>query len=625
MSPLQLHGLLDKSHDWFQIAIVGTSTAWELFSERFSPSELEGGASGDGGGGSGATPSQWAPSYFNCGFSELAVAMAAASPCTQVAAALWNALLLPPPSVSHPRGAHLRQNDLPPLLSSGPDAIAGHLARLAELGACGPPGVTSGVTSGGQWFRLALMGLLGAAERPREATEGVIRQRARLWQDLKLDPPSSQSLEFPLNVKVPDLPLCAIDAIRDAALDLFSTVAERAGNRGHSREVAAVLVEAARQALVAEPSSAARPLPGIAAPPTEGDAADQHTMVSLEGLARCCSSLLPQEVEQGTTSPFSPSTLSSLPPPAPQAGLEGKARVLSEVWSRLLPTGRCVERLLEDILTHLSRHYPYPDACLDPEAQYQSELRRAEGTSAEESSSSASPMSPKPDGQVSDVRHPSSSCPVLSGTGCARVPLPVAILVVLMGGAELMASRPEAEHLLTQRLLLFGGGGRALPAEALMLLLDTLRAAEGCLRIAASRPLHSSSSEEGSLTTSSSAAVGTSGGVADGSSNLLLPSWSLSALTSSASRMWGDPATLSKLPLPRQGFLSHLLALLLCRLGPSELRRRQAEVVPPLLAGVSARLGSSLISQVAAFIHVFLSSCLDQPALSGYIVDLCHC
>lgn len=232
-----------------------------------------------------------------------------------------------------------------------------------------------------------------------------------------------------------------------------------------------------------------------------------------------------------------------------------RASALRRVMLTLSSSGLRFEKLLDEVFLQLARHCSsFPPPLPAPREFYQQ-------------------YSEQHKGQLDPLVSPSQPVGSIQGG-------PLAVLFVLLGGPALATS--DIAYLLTRRMLL----SKTLPMPVLLLLLDFLALIS-----------------RGGIT-----ALGETEPEVDNLSGHPQPSplpptptaatpWDLSKVAAAVSRTWGDPLTLSKLSLAHQGFLSHLLALLLCRLGPAAMQHHQPALLPPLLQGVSSRLGSNLVSQ----------------------------
>ncbi|GAX82969.1 hypothetical protein CEUSTIGMA_g10396.t1 [Chlamydomonas eustigma] len=292
---------------------------------------------------------------------------------------------------------------------------------------------------------------------------------------------------------------------------------------------------------------------------------------------------------------------------------EGCATAIHRVLLRLMSSGgRCLERLIEEMLAALAVKCEYPTH-LQPEELYVWARQHRRAQAAAEVSNN-----------------------MLYTAVSTHMPL------CYLLSAPPVLSHPELRYVLVDRLLL----ARTLPSPSLMVLLDLT-----CLLQAAGSSNRGGSVQDDlyspvlepimvggvggdtrSLEVEDLVQRGSKDYAGSRSSRICgavrqpIELFSMTDITARVAQVWGDAATLHQLPLTRQGYLSHCLALLLCRLTSAHLQQQQQPqqradasshlpgnsnttthpvrpaptnklILPHLVQGVSARLGSCLVSQ----------------------------
>ena len=523
--------------------VAGSSTACNLLAERFAPPSATGRSSVGG----------EEPAKIN-GVEQLALHLAVAtSPC--IRSQLCHALCLPSTAGS---GTF-------PALVSGPDTLVGLLAGIPDRSSSLSGGGSEARFRAQTWLPSVISCLLEVAETPSgaiqrlevaETPSGAIQRLSGDEREASGSCAVGES-RHPLGGFDERPAATALDVhicVQRSAEDLLVALIDRLCVRGHASSVAVALIARAELLLASS-------VLGASGSPASVSGASRSPALLSEPLSGS---------EEGG-GPVIPNV--ALIPPT-QYTLEAtrvagrRASSLRKVvLETLIPSGLGFERLLDEVLQELTKQDPLPllpQPLPSPKELYRQYAEQYKGRCDEQPLSDSAETGSRPE----------------------SISRPLALLLVLLGGPAM--ARSETTYLLTQRMLL----SRTLPTPVLLLMLDFLGLAsradlQGWLTATPSDPAAHPNDPSDSSTTATEFDT----------APLPAPCWDLSQVAASVSRAWGDPLTLSKLPLSRQGFLSHLLALLLSRLGPDAMQRHQAALLPWLLQGVSARLGSNLTSQ----------------------------
>eukprot|EP00798_Chlamydomonas_sp_ICE-L_P014085 gene14085-20037_t len=204
----------------------------------------------------------------------------------------------------------------------------------------------------------------------------------------------------------------------------------------------------------------------------------------------------------------------------------------------------------------------------------------------------------------------------------------LSIAQMLLGGPlGALANRPAAHFLLTEQLVMH----KSLPTASVLLLLDLLQAEAAPSSYSNSATMGSATPELATLYAihEDEAELASAGGEELSGNADLSPSTppvpSPASLAASVARLWGDSSAVTKMRLPLQAYLAHVLCVLLARLSKQEVELTPG-LLPAIMAGVSARLGNPVqgIRRQSMRVGRAFSKCIDPSgeALFGDQGDL---